>query len=81
MNAFLKVTNLLLKNPMWASSITYIPRINSGSAVRTVYTDGESKTFLGVVRRINKNLYKDEQILPTDSSIVVDRQHFRCKTK
>ena len=79
MNKFIKITKLLLRNPIWASSIEYIPRIKSVDGVRSSYSDGKSITLMGVVRKISKNLIDNVNIMPTDLEICIDSETLQTK--
>ena len=72
MNNFIKITKMLLRNPIWASKITYIPRTKSINGVRSSFEDGTSVSLTGVVRKISKNLIDNVNILPTDIEICID---------
>lgn len=71
-NKFQKITQKLVNNSLWCSTITYIPRISVKNGLENTFEEQESITLKVVVTSVDKNLVDNTNILPTDLQFLVD---------
>lgn len=71
MNKFSKLTQKLVNNSLWCSTITYIPRTKIVNGVNYTYEEQQSIDLKVVITQIDKNLIDNTNILPTDLTFVV----------
>lgn len=81
MNKFSKLTQKLVNNSLWCSTITYIPRSIEKDGLVNTFIENTPINLNIVLKSLDKSLIDNTYVFPTDLSFVVDKLSIGNPTK